>query len=201
MSERKPSAKFVKWARSQRMSTRARVALEIMIEEGFVTTVRLKSMDYNHPPRVLADLKDAGVPFVMSRVQVEGEKRRVASYRLVDTMSGEGEASRKPIPKWFKDQLLDEWNHRCAICHGSTADGSFNPIIVFRFGSGVIRTSGRASTSCRCAVLTTVRRVGPARPARTGRHAIRPPARAATGHHLTPMSTSPPFRSDESRWW
>ena len=118
------------------MSARARVALNLMIDEGSVSTVRLKNMGYNHPPRVLADLKDAGIPFVMKRVRVAGESRSVAAYWLVDHINAAGETPRKTIPKWFKDKLLAEWNGRCAVCRGEYTARVLQPDhrIPFRIG-------------------------------------------------------------------
>lgn len=118
------------------MSARARVALDLMLKQGIVTTVELKNMGYNHPPRVLADLKDAGVPFQMTRVRVEGEPRAVAGYQLIDNMNATGEAARRPIPKWFKDQLLEAWDYHCAICNGQYTARILQPDhrIPFRIG-------------------------------------------------------------------
>lgn len=115
------SVQFINWVRSQKMSKRAREALEIMIQEGSVTTVDLKNrFGFNHPPRAMGDLKDAGVPFTKTMVKVEGESRRVARYELLDDINvAKANKPRKVIPKKVKTELIAKYGKQCQICGGT----------------------------------------------------------------------------------
>jgi hypothetical protein len=182
------------------MSARARVALNLMIDEGSVSTVRLKNMGYNHPPRVLADLKDAGVPFVMKRIHVDGEPRPVAAYWLVDHVNADGETPRKPIPKWFKDKLLAEWHNRCAVCRGEYTARVLQPDHRIPFRIGVIQSGGIQSFSCRSVAQTIEPRVGPARHVRIGSSEMLIFVSRAIGHPLTSMLTLRQFPNGVYLW-
>jgi hypothetical protein len=71
-------------------------------------------MGYDHPSRIIRDLKDAGVTVFSSSVTVDG--RRMARYTLVDTVSGDV-AVRKPLPRDFRRDVYDAANGRCAACN------------------------------------------------------------------------------------
>ncbi|WP_090970360.1 HNH endonuclease [Nocardioides exalbidus] len=107
------SAEFIDWARSQPMSARARKALEFMLEHGSVTTGDLKAAGYDHPPRAVRDVKDAGLMVESKLVNVGGT--RMSRYTLLDTMS-EGFVQRRPISNAFRNALFDQHDHRCAVC-------------------------------------------------------------------------------------
>ena len=97
------------------MSRRAETALDILLERGTVTTAELNELGYDHPPRAIGDLKDAGVTIVRTMVTVEG--RRMAQYTLVDTTGG-SERVRRQLPKRFREQVFSEHAYRCAVCGG-----------------------------------------------------------------------------------
>ena len=97
------------------MSKRAQTGLEIVLARGTVTTAELNQLGYDHPPRVIGDLKDAGVTVLRSLVTVEG--RRMAQYTLVDTV-GSSESTRRQLPKKFREQVFSEHDYRCAVCGG-----------------------------------------------------------------------------------
>lgn len=104
---------FVEWARAQKMSARARKALELMLEHGSVTTGDLKAAGYDHPPRAIRDVKDAGLVVESELVNVTGI--RMSRYSLVDSTS-DGFVQRRPISNAFRNQLFDIAGHRCAVC-------------------------------------------------------------------------------------
>lgn len=114
------STEYIEWARSRKMSKRAREALEVMIGHGAVSTVELQTIYHlNHPPRALGDLKDAGISFEKKLVP-DGNGKRMAQYHLTGTINtdADSEAPRKPIPKKVKEQLLKEDGPRCKACNG-----------------------------------------------------------------------------------
>lgn len=109
------SAEFIEWAASVKVSRRAGKALELLLEHGSVTTGDLKSAGYDHPPRAVRDLKDAGFAVESKNVLVEG--KRMARYTLVDTITTDY-ATRRPIPLSFRRRLFEEHDFRCAVCGG-----------------------------------------------------------------------------------
>lgn len=98
------------------MSKRAETARDILLERGVVTTAELNQLGYDHPPRAIGDLRDAGVTVIRKMISVGG--RRMAQYSLVDT-KGSMERGRIPLPKRFREALYDEYHYRCAICGGT----------------------------------------------------------------------------------
>lgn len=109
------SAEFLAWAAQAPMSKRARSALNFLLEQGSVTTGELQAAGYDHPPRAVQDLKDAG--FVVESTMVKIDGKRMSQYTLVDSMSA-GFAQRKPIPNAFRKKLFQEHGYRCAVCGG-----------------------------------------------------------------------------------
>jgi hypothetical protein len=55
------SDEFAAWVRGRRVSGRAEKARELLLAHGTVTTGDLAALGYDHPPRAIADLKDAGI--------------------------------------------------------------------------------------------------------------------------------------------
>lgn len=96
------------------MSRRAAKALEILLEKGTVTTGDLSNAGYDHPPRAVRDLRDAGISLATEMVVIDG--RRMAQYSLTEII-GAG-ANRKPIPKALRDQVIIDADNRCAVCGG-----------------------------------------------------------------------------------
>lgn len=95
------------------MSKRAKSARDILLERGTVTTAELNDLGYDHPPRAIGDLKDAGVTVKTGMIATNG--RRMAQYTLIDTI-GSTERNRKQLPKRFRDELYRRYGYRCAIC-------------------------------------------------------------------------------------
>lgn len=98
------------------MSARARKAVEFILKHGSVTTDDIKAMGQEHPPRTVADIRDAGIKTAKTMVTVNGKRR--AQYTLVPDTTGEAEADRKPIPKRFRDALFAQHDYRCSVCNG-----------------------------------------------------------------------------------
>lgn len=106
---------FIEWARQQSMSLRARKALDFLLEHGSVTTGDLKSAGYDHPPRAVRDLKDAGFIVDSRLVNINGV--RMSRYTLVDSTT-ENFTQRRPIPNAARQKLFEEKGYRCAVCGG-----------------------------------------------------------------------------------
>lgn len=102
------------------MSSRAAAARDHLLEYGSLTTEQLSEMGYQHPPRAIADLQDAGV--TIDKTMVRGATgRRIAQYTLVDAISS-GRTGRVNIPKKFRLALNAAYAHKCAICSGQFED-------------------------------------------------------------------------------
>lgn len=99
------------------MSARARKAVEFILEHGSVTTDDIQAMGQGHPPRTIADIRDAGIKTAKTMVVVNGRRR--GQYTLASDTSGENQADRKVIPKRFRDALFTEHDYRCAVCNGT----------------------------------------------------------------------------------
>ncbi|WP_432114390.1 hypothetical protein [Streptomyces sp. S1] len=115
MTDSDYSPAFLAWAAEVQASKRAQKALEFLLDKGSVTTGDLKAVGYDHPPRAIRDLKDAG--FVIESAMVNINGKRMSQYTLIDSMSADF-AQRKPLPLAFRKQLFKEHDHRCAICGG-----------------------------------------------------------------------------------
>lgn len=99
---------------------RARIVIEHILENGFVTTEQLeKQYGYNHPPRAARDVREAGIPLETFRVK-SSDGRSIAAYRFADlgkTRQGRLQG-RQTFPKTFKDNLYVLSNGKCSICNG-----------------------------------------------------------------------------------
>jgi HNH endonuclease len=100
---------------------RARIVIEHIIENGFITTEQLeKQYGYNHPPRAARDVRELGIPLETFRVK-DSEGRSIAAYRFGDMNNVEKGRleGRQVFPKQFRAQLYDQGRGRCSICNGS----------------------------------------------------------------------------------
>ncbi|MFC9250489.1 hypothetical protein [Amycolatopsis thailandensis] len=109
-------AEYIAWIKGLPMSKRAAQARDHLLEHGSLTTEQLSVMGYEHPPRAIRDLRDAGATVVTGSARNSAGKR-IASYTLVPQMST-GRTGRVSIPKKFRDSINKEYGYRCAICSG-----------------------------------------------------------------------------------
>lgn len=111
------SEDFVAWVRERPLSRRAKYAVERIIETGYVTTADLNAMGYDHPPRAIGDIKDAGIKVKKRMVLVDG--RRMARYELDPAEGANADMiGRRALGKAFRDRLFQVWKFRCAVCDG-----------------------------------------------------------------------------------
>jgi len=100
---------------------RARIVIEHILENGFVTTEQLeKQYGYNHPPRAARDVRESGIPLETFRVK-DSQGRSIAAYRFGDlnkVRKGRLEG-RQTFPKKFRDKLYAQSGGKCSICNGN----------------------------------------------------------------------------------
>ena len=99
---------------------RARVVIEHILEHGFITTEELeKTYGYDHPPRAVRDVREAGIPLETCRVK-SSDGRSIGAYRFGDLTKIQKDrlGGRRVFSKQFKDTLYEASGRRCAICSG-----------------------------------------------------------------------------------
>lgn len=104
---------------------RPKTVIEHILKHGQITTEELKDIyGYAHPPRAIKDVTDLGIPIVRGKATAK-DGRRIAAYRFGDpaTVRGEAHAGRGTIPKKFKQQLIDHYGQKCALCSAEFATG------------------------------------------------------------------------------
>jgi hypothetical protein len=96
---------------------RAIAAVKLMLEKGFVTTDDLNDLGYNHPPRAVGDVRDAGIPVITGSTTSERSGRRMAVYRLgsASDIVGGRIGGRSALPKVFKEALIAKYGSRDCI--------------------------------------------------------------------------------------
>lgn len=100
---------------------RARIVIEHILENGFVTTEQLeKQYGYNHPPRAARDVRESGIPLETFRVK-NSEGRSIAAYRFgdLDNIQKGRLEGRQIFPKQFRDKLYAQSGGKCSLCNGS----------------------------------------------------------------------------------
>lgn len=98
-------------------SKRARLLLELLLENKEVTTKELNEKGYDHPPRVARDLREAGIPLITKMATVDGV--RMGVYSLDKTLEiSESKAGRRQFSKALKDALLKKDGEKCGYCNG-----------------------------------------------------------------------------------
>lgn len=99
---------------------RPRTVIDHILKNGYITTEELKNTyGYNHPPRAVRDVREAGVPIETIRV-VGSDGRKIAAYTFGDPskiIAGRLNG-RVVIPKEFKQRLCAEHDSRCGVCCG-----------------------------------------------------------------------------------
>jgi len=101
-----------------RLSKRAKIVVESILKRGHVTTEELMEMGYEHPPRAIRDVREAGIPLETFRIKSPKTGRMIAAYRFGDLTQFRDKLGRKIIPKQIKDKLYKKCEGRCAICSG-----------------------------------------------------------------------------------
>lgn len=98
-----------------RMSKRGGIVRDHILQHGSVTTADLNALGYDHPPRAVRDLKEAGASVSKEMVTVDG--RRMARY-FFDGAANRDAKGQLPRPKKFDDKLKADYGFKCNICQG-----------------------------------------------------------------------------------
>ncbi len=112
--------KEIKQALKSISNKRARIVIEHILAQGFITTEELETKyGYNHPPRAARDVREYGIPLETFRVK-DSAGRTIAAYRFGDlTQVRAGRLQgRQTFAKQFKTLLYAKQNSKCAICSG-----------------------------------------------------------------------------------
>ena len=97
---------------------RARALIDFLLKHGECSTEELNDMGYDHPPRVAGDVKEAGIPIVMSRDRVSAKTgRKIGVYRFGDPNDIKAGRinGRKAFSKAFKARLIEVYGAREAF--------------------------------------------------------------------------------------
>ena len=96
-------------------SKRAADCLRVLLDKGSISTDDINDLGYNHPPRAIGDIRDAGIP-VITGSGTSRTGKRMAVYTLGSTADiQEGRVGgRSALPKKFKVALLARYgSHDC----------------------------------------------------------------------------------------
>lgn len=100
------------------ISLRGKKVLNFLLKHGSITTADIAAMGYDHPPRAIRDVRDAGIPLI-TKMETDAHKKRHARYVFGDSSDIKEHMiqGRVTFPKSFKKKLLKIQGNRCAICN------------------------------------------------------------------------------------
>lgn len=103
---------------------RAIAVLKALLSRGTISTDELAEMGYEHPPRAVGDVRDAGIPIVTGSAISERTGRRMAVYSFGDpSQIQDGRVGgRSALPKAFKAALIARYGSVDCIT-GAQLDG------------------------------------------------------------------------------
>lgn len=96
---------------------RAKTVIDHIIKFGEISTETLKDQyGYNHPPRAIRDVREAGIPIKTFKV-TGSDGRSIGAYKFDDPNKIEGHKleGRQTFSKAFKQQLVNLYGQRCSI--------------------------------------------------------------------------------------
>lgn len=96
---------------------RPKTVINHIIQNGSITTEELKDVyGYNHPPRAIRDVREAGIPLETFKV-TGSDGRKIAAYRFDDPNKIEKHklAGRQTFSKAFKNNLIQMYGEKCFI--------------------------------------------------------------------------------------
>jgi len=96
-------------------SKRAKVVINHILAQGYITTAELKEIyGYDHPPRAARDVRELGIPLETYYIQL-ADGRRIAAYKFGDPSELRELGGRRQFSKEFKGKLVEFLSARCAI--------------------------------------------------------------------------------------
>jgi len=108
---------------SEGRNKRAVAALKVLLERGSISTDDLQEMGYNHPPRAIGDIRDAGIPIITGNATSQRTGRRMAVYTFggPEQIQAGRIGGRSAFPKAFKTALVERYGSIDCIT-GATLD-------------------------------------------------------------------------------
>ena len=99
---------------------RAKIVIDHIMKNGFITTEDLDNYGYKHAPRAARDVREAGIPLITFNVK-STEGKSIAAYKFDDLtkVQGNRSAGRVTLPKQLKRALYSLQDDKCAICNAS----------------------------------------------------------------------------------
>ena len=87
---------------------RAIAALRVLLDKGSISTDEIQEMGYNHPPRAIGDIRDAGIPIITGSATSTRTGRRMAVYTFgdPDNIQAGRVGGRSAFPKALKSALV-----------------------------------------------------------------------------------------------
>lgn len=99
---------------------RAVLALQVLLDKGQVSTDELKDLGYEHPPRIIGDIKDAGIPILkLSGKSRAGKRMAVYQFGSAEDIREGRIGGRAALPKAFKAELIAHYGSRDRITGAS----------------------------------------------------------------------------------
>lgn len=103
--------------KSGHISRRGEKVLHFMLQNKAISTPDIEKMGYEHAPRAIRDVREAGVPLVTKMVSKDGRKYAVYTFGNASDIKENMLQGRVTFPKSFKQKLLKIQGNRCAICN------------------------------------------------------------------------------------
>ncbi|MGH3630759.1 MAG: hypothetical protein ACRDRL_25365, partial [Sciscionella sp.] len=86
------------------------LALKELLKRGTVSTDELQALGYNHPPRIIGDIRDAGIPVITgSGRSKSGHRMAVYSLGAPGDIQAGRIGGRSAFPKAFKAALVEKY--------------------------------------------------------------------------------------------
>ncbi len=100
---------------------RSKIVIDHILKHGFITTEDLEQLyGYKHPPRAVRDVREQGIPLESFSVK-NRDGLTISAYRFGDPTQARQRqlTGRQPIPKVFKQALIEAHGSKCSICGGN----------------------------------------------------------------------------------
>lgn len=89
---------------------RAIAVLEVLLDKGAISTDDIQALGYNHPPRAVGDVRDAGIPLITgSATSQTGKRMAVYTFGRPSDVQDGRVGGRSALPRAFKLKLLQRY--------------------------------------------------------------------------------------------
>jgi len=107
---------------AQGANKRAIAVLKVLLDKGSISTDDIQALGYNHPPRAIGDVRDAGIPIITgSSTSTTGKRMAVYMFGQPADIQEGRVGGRSAFPKAFKQALLKAYGSQDRIT-GATLD-------------------------------------------------------------------------------